>query len=482
MLLAVLVPPSATAAAATVITVPSSIDASGRQDVTQALAALIATAPAGATVRFPPDGRFRVDGVLFVSGRHNVTIDGNGSTLFAPTEGSTIAVPRYNLRARWPRLRAHVMVEDSTRITIRDLTVQGPNAAGTFTAALEGQAGFELVRSHDVTLDHVTARETYGDGVYIVGHSTGVLIQDCTLDHNGRQGVAVVDGVDITVRRCSIVATGRSAIDLEPGRGAARSVHIEDNEVRDATNLLLAAVGAGVNVGDVWLVRNHVTGGRGVSVYAGQRRFQRSGIHVIGNTGEGVSRGYGRALMRFDRFDGVEVKGNKQSVAKGVTPIVLIDSCNTDISGNDFGGASAVPAVTGGCNAPGLAPVTSSTTGPAGAARRAEAANRRAAANARRNAARRAQRTPATPPTSAPRPVVVTRGGGTSPITVALAFLAGALAGGGALFLYQWPRGGRPSASGPPDSSDPTVPPTDAGAPEATDGATADVDAATGAS
>jgi hypothetical protein len=439
---------SAMAGAETVVAVPASIDATGSRDVTQELNAVIATAPAGATVRFPAGGRFRVDGIVFVSGRHDVTIDGRGSTLVAPTDGSATPVPRYNFRAAWPRLRQHVDIEDSTGIKVRDLTVVGPNPTGEFMARLEGQAGFTITRSNDVTLDHVTARATYGDGVYIVGHSTGVRVRNCTLDHNGRQGVAVTDGVDITVERCSIVASGRSAIDLEPAKGAARSVHARDNQVRDATNFLLAAGGAGVNVGDVWLERNHVVGGRGVSVYAGQKRFLRSGIHVIDNTGEGTSKGFSQTLMRFERFDGVEVKGNKQAVGKGVSPIVLLDSCNPDVSGNDFGGASETPVATGDCSTPGLAPLTTSTTSPlgAGGARRQAGA---APKNARRNTNRRAPST--TTSTTAPAPVA-SSGGGTSPVTIALAFVLGGLAGAGALALVQRSRRTQePESEAPPD-------------------------------
>ena len=95
---------SGPAGAETVVAIPASIDATGARDVTQELNTVIATAPAGATVRFPAGGRFRVDGIVFVSGRHDVTIDGQGSTLVAPTDGSATPVPRYNFRAAWPRL------------------------------------------------------------------------------------------------------------------------------------------------------------------------------------------------------------------------------------------------------------------------------------------------------------------------------------------------------------------------------------------
>jgi hypothetical protein len=458
MLVAAVLPLPVTAAGAeTVVSVPGSIDAGGGQDVTAALTSFFATVPAGATVRFPAGGRYRIDGVLFITGRHDVTIEGNGSTLVAPTDGTGTPVPRYNFRARWPRMRAHLDIEMSTGVTVRDLTVQGPNPAGTFKAGLEGQAGFVVSASSNVTLDHVTARATYGDGVYVIGHSTGVKVQSCTLDHNGRQGVAIVDGVDVTVQQCTIESPGRSAVDLEPARGAARSVHVQDNQVSNAQNFLLAASGAGSNVGDVWLERNHVTGGRGVSVFAGQKRFLRSGIHVLDNVGEGTSRGYQDALLRFERFDGIEIKGNRQAVAKGVTPIVLLDSCNPDVSGNDFGGASATPTTTGDCSTPGLAPATSSTTAPAGLG---NAAARRAA-NLRRRAARRGARL--TPPTTVAPVVVVRHRGGSSPVTIALAFLIGGLAGAGAVTLFQWSRanrdtGGRPPTQGPPSSSSSTPP------------------------
>ncbi len=137
---------------------------------------------AGATVSVPSG--------IDATGSRDVTIEGHGSTLFATTDGSGGPPPFYNYRAHWPRLREHVEIRDSQRVTVRDLTVEGPNRDGTFRAELEGQAGFVVTRSSGVTLDGITARATYGDGVYIVGGSVDVTIRRCGLDHNGGQGVA----------------------------------------------------------------------------------------------------------------------------------------------------------------------------------------------------------------------------------------------------------------------------------------------------
>lgn len=409
-------------AAGPTVTVPAAIDATGSRDVTAELNAFLATVHQGTTVEFPDHGRFRVEGLVLVNGLRDVTVEGHRSTLSATTDGSGGAPPFYNYRQHWPRMREHLEIRDSSAITVHDLTVEGPNRSGGYRPALEAQAGFVVNRSRNITLDGITARATFGDGVYIVGASQNVTVRRCTFDHNGRQGVAVVAGVGVTVEGCDIRATGRSAIDLEPGHGFVRSVHIRDNRVSGYTNFLLAAVGAGVGVQDVWLEHNRVTDARGVSIYVGTERSTRPGIHVIDNTGEGSSPGYQGVLMRFTRFDGIEVRGNHQRVDDGVTPVLLHNSCNATVTSNDFGSVRGgdVVKTEGDC-----------TTGPVA----------------------RAPRLQSTPRPTVPATVVPTHrsrdtGGQTSPVTVELAVGIGALAGIGGTLLTQRARRHRSERAG----------------------------------
>lgn len=426
----VLVPIRAEAAGPTV-TVPAAIDATGHRDVTAELNAFLATVHPGTRVDFPDHGRFRVEGLVLVSGLRNVTVEGHRSTLVATTDGSGGAPPFFNYRSHWPRMREHLEIRDSSAITVNDLTVEGPDRDGVYQPALEAQAGFVVSRSRDVTLDGITARATFGDGVYVVGASQNVTVRNCTLDHNGRQGVAVVDGIGVTVEGCDIRATGRSAIDLEPAHGVAQSVHIRDNRVSGYTNFLLAAVGAGDGVQDVWLERNRVTGAKGVSIYVGTERSTRPGIHVIDNTGDGTSTGYQGVLMRFTRFDGIEVRGNRQRVADGVTPVVLHNSCNATVTGNDFGSVRAgeVVKTDGDC-----------TTGPVARMplRRKLPGGSRVPGVRRTPGATR----PTVPATVAAEKPTSTAGD-TSPVTVVLAVGIGALAGIGGTLLTQWGRRNR---------------------------------------
>ena len=414
--------------AATSVDLPAAIDSSGGRDVTAELNLFFKSLKPDTIVNFPSNGRFRVEGVVTLLVRRQLTIEGHGSTLLATTDGTGVTPPFFNYRPRWPRTREHVLLRDSTDVVIRDLTVQGPNPKGEFRPQLEAQAGFSLVRSQRVTLDGVTARATYGDGVYVVGASADIVIKNCTLDHNGRQGVAVVAGDRVTVQGCTISDTGRSAIDLEPGHGMVRTVHIQDNHVNRATNFLLAAVGAGVGVQDVWLERNTVQGGKGVSLYVGTERSVRPGIHVIDNRGSGTSEGYEGVLMRFTRFDGIEVRGNHQRVASGVTPVLLHDSCNAKVSDNDFSGAnaSAIVKEDGDCTAPIVRAVRTSTTTRPG----------------RPLTPARPRPVPSALVPTAPSAVSTGQGSSddASATTVAVAVVIGALGGIGGTLLVQWGR------------------------------------------
>ena len=219
---------------------------------------------------------------------------GNGSTLVAPTDGrgrpfpaTTSAPAGLACASTWTSRTA-----PASRCTTSPWSARTP--PGPFKPLLEG-AGRPSPSRVRATSRSTTSppAATYGDGVYIVGAQhrrarPGLHARpQRSPGRRGRRRRRTSRSSDV---RSSRTSGGRRSTSSRrtARRGTSTS---QDNEVRDATNFLLAAGGAGVNVGDVWLERNHVTGGRGVSVYAGQARFLRSGIHVIDNTGEGVSSG-----------------------------------------------------------------------------------------------------------------------------------------------------------------------------------------------
>jgi hypothetical protein len=340
---------------AATVSVPASIDAHGRRDVTDALTQFLAGVADGTTVAFPRDARFRVEGVLVLDALKDVTIDGNGAELFAETDGAALTPPARRYRARWPRLREHVALQDAANVTIRNLTITGPNDDGGYAAALEGQAGFAVYRSTKVTLDDVTVRRTYGDGVYLAGGSQKVTIKNSRFTTIGRQGVAPVYASDVTIEGNHLDGIARSAFDIEPAvpRWIVDKVTIQNNDIGAYRNFLLAAGGAGAAVSNVRLDANHVTGGNGLAVFAGTEGWTRAGLAITDNTSTVESKqveGEQRAgVMQISRIEGLEITGNRTAIERGRPAITLAGVCNADVRDNEFPGASRETVSTGDC-------------------------------------------------------------------------------------------------------------------------------------
>jgi hypothetical protein len=346
------------AAAVTTVTIPPSIDASGRSDVSNALNAFFSQVPAGADVVFPAGGHFRVEGVLLLTNLRDVTIDGNGSEIIARTNGSAIPAPAKRYRAHWPRLREHVSIRRATNLSIRNLSVIGPNTGGRYDPALEGQAGFAVYASSNVTLTNVSVRQVYGDGVYIASASNLVNVAQSTIDTVGRQGISVVFASHVVLDHDHFANIARSVVDLEPAarRWSVTDVHVLSADVGNYGNFLLAAGGAGPSVSSVWIQQTHVTGGNGLAIAAGNPRQQRRDLHIIDNTSDVAGKvvqtsSPSTAVIQLTNLDGVEIVGNKQRVDGGAVAVSLDRVCGLTFKDNQFQGASAESQIVAACGA-----------------------------------------------------------------------------------------------------------------------------------
>jgi len=181
------------------------------RDRTATVNAMIAAVPDGGTVTFPRDACFHVDGTIDVVGRHNLTVDGRGTTFVR-----RVAVPGA-FSPQW-------LVQGSTGITLRSVRIAGPkpDAAG-FNHPYEGQPGIAIDNSRTVTVEQSTITAVWGDFVRISNITDGVNITGNQLVQAGRQGLAVVGGAHIVFDHNMVSGTGRFSIDLEPY--AATPVH-----------------------------------------------------------------------------------------------------------------------------------------------------------------------------------------------------------------------------------------------------------------
>ena len=305
------------------------IDATGGSDVTAELQALFDRTPNGGVVRLARDGNYRVDGMIVLSERRDLVIDGNGARIFAGTRGEP---GRNQLRFL-----------GGSGIKVRNLEIQGAHPHGGldgYVPELEFQAAITIAGVTDIEIDRVNIHDTYGDSIFIDRllekddqDTVGVWIHDSTFARNGRQGIAVIDGRDIVIERNRFTDMARGTVDLEPlGKLAVENVHIIDNHVGPG-QLLFVPMAGGAPVNRVVIARNTLRG-RVLSVSAktpaGQRRRQ---FWVVDNTTDTPANG---PPVEFFRVDGASVHGNRQPVtAEGRALVTTTDTCDIAVAENN---------------------------------------------------------------------------------------------------------------------------------------------------
>ena len=328
-----LTPAAGAAGGSKAVSVPASIDATGATDVTDALQDFLATVPNGSTITFPEGAQYRVDGSLGINTKRNLTIEGNGATVFATTEGD--------------RTRSQWNIVASTRIVFRDLVVKGANPAGgvgdaAYKAELEAQHGFNIIGSVGIELDGVTVTDVYGDFVY-VGQRKGtdwsrkIWVHDSTFARNGRQGIAVTAGREIVLERNTIGDTRRATFDLEPNNteGGAEDVFILDNTVGQGRLRFVASHGRGP-VDDITISGNRLEGIALTVDVVSPGDQHRTGWWVGENSS---TQDADRTPLLFTRVDEVVVRNNIQpvEVRDGNAGVGLRDVCGATVENNSFG-------------------------------------------------------------------------------------------------------------------------------------------------
>lgn len=337
-----------TGPAAQKVFTPSGIDTSGTEDVTAALNQFLRSVPDNSIICFPANARYRIEGTLLLENRHGLTIEGNGVTFFAKTDGSGVTPPRM-LAHKWPRSRQHWLFVGGSNIVIRNLTVVGANphagsAKGAYVAKLEGQHGFRFVGVQGVELNRVTVTDVYGDLLYL-GRSGGqwsrsIHVHDSHFERSGRQGIAITGAEDVLIENSYIGEVGRSIIDLEPNsvKDGARKITFRNNTFGPCRHLFLASGGPGPNVGDVTLEESKLAGMRMTIVVRASDGARRGPIRILNNVSDTT---VGTSPMRFVRIDGLEVRGNVQPMAelRRKTGVHVSESCDIVVQENDFAGA-----------------------------------------------------------------------------------------------------------------------------------------------
>jgi hypothetical protein len=314
------------------IVVPDSIDATGSRDVTAELRTLINNAPDDSTIRFKAGGTYRIDSVLFITDKRNVTIDGNGARLDLPREDKG-----------WQSIG--FQVRTSTGTTIRDLTMVGNNDRGGTSNtdwSRENNHAILVLSSDDTLIENVDIRRVWGDCLNIKwmpgregDWSQGLTMRNSSCRLNGRSGVIIHGGTDVVIENNVFDEIGYAVFGFEPDASheGARDIVFRDNTIgtysltSDYRGNVLYACDALWTDGDstirnVTLAGNTIEGNRngkagemvGINVKICGDRGIRENFIVTDNTAAKPVVG---PVMTFTDVKGVTVSGNDQPLDSG---------------------------------------------------------------------------------------------------------------------------------------------------------------------
>lgn len=286
--------------------VPASIDATGATDVSAALKTFVNSVPDGSTIAFKAAAVYRLDKALQFSRHHHLTLDGNGATLKAgggtSEVNSLIWVGNYG--------------GANSDITIRDFKLVGnSSAAGVYQGGREGAHGILVDGSNQVEVSGVTVSGVWGDCFYVGGWADTISFHDSSCKSNGRNGVTITSGRNVTIQRVAFDKSGYVTLDIEPNLSSegASNVKFVDNTAGTWGDSFFSALGASGSVIDgVTVSRNTVTGkSMLVNVTLTTRR---KNIVVTDNTSRVAAAG---PVLRFAHVDGLTVTGNVQPLSSG---------------------------------------------------------------------------------------------------------------------------------------------------------------------
>lgn len=289
------------------VPVPDLIDATGASDASIALTSFLETVPDGSTITFKAGAVYRMDQGLKFSDRHDLTFEGNGATLRSNGETHELS----SLFALWG---------GNTRIVIRDFNLIGNSPTpGVYKPGSEGAHGVLIDGGSDIDVSGVTVSSVWGDGFYVGLWADTVSIHDSTVASNGRNGISIIAGRNVTVQRVTFIKSGYCTFDIEsnvPTEGAS-NVTFVDNIAGTWGNIFLAANGVPGSVVDGVTVRNNrVTGGTLLSDITLPRR---QNIVFENNMSTVPADG---PVFRFAHIDGLTVTGNVQPLKSGALAFI----------------------------------------------------------------------------------------------------------------------------------------------------------------
>jgi len=285
--------------------------------------------PDGSIISFP-FGTYKISSAITFNGRHNLTFEGNGSTL--NNVGDAVALGGDGaFFVAWT-------TPEATNIAIRDFVAVAHNpypgyiAQPPATESKSQSAGFLMTWGGQyIEVSNVTMSGIYGDMAGLNNGTQYVWVHDNHALDLGRNGVSVIWASHVLVERNAFDLSYGSSLDIEPEAASAgytiTDIVFRNNtagNINAPTPFFFAANGnTTTGITNVTVTGNTVTGSSlqtYVDVAGSPRRRDITFTNNVA-TSVGTVKGYPSAILTFAHIDGLTVTGNVQPLKSGVVLI-----------------------------------------------------------------------------------------------------------------------------------------------------------------
>jgi hypothetical protein len=290
--------------------------------------------PDGSTLVFGASKTYRVEEVLQITGRKNLTFDGHGSTFISK---NAVA----DQRAMW-------RTWDCSTIVFKNMTLTGSYATpGTFNSALQHAHGIDL-RGTSAEIYGVHINNMAGDGVYFGLGQTSALTKssgsfhDSSVVGTGRNAVSVTAGQNIMVQRVTTDKVGYETFDVEPNVGTgwgASNVTFDSNTVGKSYEQSFVVIG-NEPISNITFSNN--SGTYGLAAYVVGRTFRPSNVVFTGNSTKSTMNA---PVFDINYADYTAVTNNTVPIWSN-SLIAFDHNCNPSASGNSYPGGSSEDTIT----------------------------------------------------------------------------------------------------------------------------------------
>ena len=285
--LAVRVEPPRVTASGETIAPPSSIPADCSSDVSKSLSPWFNSLPPDTTVDVPSGACYQVDEGIALNFPSGLTVDGG---TFENTATSPPPSGKHGINRGYPAFN----VLGGSGVTFENMTIEGADPTGTYTATMAFAGGIELQGTGSATISQVTVDGVFGDGVTLAplrggkDHESGkivspvdnVTISTLTVDGAGRMGITFgsVNGAQVSNVSASNVGLDTFDVEADQGNEGAVNVTIDGCTSSSEANSNFArsffandGVGSAKDTGDITVENCSMTEPQGTAAIQAER-------------------------------------------------------------------------------------------------------------------------------------------------------------------------------------------------------------------